>query len=77
MDRKFARWASANIGNSFICYISQASEPLVAILDDEIKGARIFLPNYSCEILTKVLVRIVSSDIASTKIIGKVIKKLS
>ncbi len=77
MDRKFARWASANIGNSFICYISQVSEPLVAILDDEIKGARIFLPNYSCEILTKVLVRIVSSDIASTKIIGKVIKKLS
>ena len=77
MDRKFARWASANIGNSFICYISQASEPLVAILDDEIKGARIFLPNYSCEILTKVLVRIISSDIASTKIIGKVIKKLS
>lgn len=77
MDRKFARWASANIGNSFICYISQASEPLIAILDDEIKGARIFLPNYSCEILTKVLVRIVSSDIASTKIIGKVIKKLS
>lgn len=77
MDRKFARWANANIGNSFICYISQASEPLVAILDDEIKGARIFLPNYSCEILTKVLVRIVSSDIASTKIIGKVIKKLS
>lgn len=77
MDRKFARWASANIGNSFICYISQVSEPLVAILDDEIKGARIFLPNYSCEILTKVLVRIISSDIASTKIIGKVIKKLS
>lgn len=76
MDRKFARWAALNIGQSFICYISEAGDTLIARLDDELKGAKIFLPNYTCEILTKVLVRIVSSDIASGKIIGKVIKKL-
>lgn len=77
MDRKFARWASENIGKCFICYISEAGEMLIARLDDELKGARIFVPNYSCEILTKVLVKIISSDIASTKIIGKVVEKLS
>lgn len=77
MDRKFARWASENIGKCFICYISEAGQPLIARLDDKLKGARIFVPNYSCEILTKVLVKIVSSDIASTKIIGKVVEKLS
>lgn len=76
MDRKFARWAEQNIGKDFICYISEAGEPLIARLDDELKGARIILPNYTCPLLSKVRVRIISSDIASTKIIGKVVEKL-
>ena len=76
MDRKFARWAEQNIGKDFICYISEISEPLIAMLDDELKGARIILPNFTCPLLTRVRVRIISSDIASTKIIGKVVEKL-
>ena len=76
MDRKFARWAEQNIGKEFICYISEISEPLIARLDDELKGARIILPNFTCPLLTRVRVRIISSDIASTKIIGKVVEKL-
>ena len=76
MDRKFARWAEQNIGKDFICYISEISEPLIARLDDELKGARIILPNFTCPLLTRVRVRIISSDIASTKIIGKVVEKL-
>ena len=76
MDRKFARWAEQNIGKDFICYISEISEPLIARLDDELKGARIILPNFTCPLLTRVRVRIISSDIASAKIIGKVVEKL-
>lgn len=76
MDRKFARWAEQNIGKEFICYISEISEPLIARLDDELKGARIILPNFTCPLLTRVRVRIISSDIASAKIIGKVVEKL-
>ena len=76
MDRKFARWAEQNISKDFICYISEISEPLIARLDDELKGARIILPNFTCPLLSKVRVRIISSDIASAKIIGKVVEKL-
>ena len=76
MDRKFARWAEQNIGKDFICYISEISEPLIARLDDELKGARTILPNFTCPLLTRVRVRIISSDIASAKIIGKVVEKL-
>ena len=76
MDRKFARWAEQNIGKDFICYISEISEPLIAMLDDELKGARIILPNFTCPLLTRVRVRIISSEIASAKIIGKVVEKL-
>ena len=76
MDRKFARWAEQNIGKDFICYISEISEPLIARLDDELKGARIILPNFTCPLLTRVRVRVISSDIASAKIIGKVVEKL-
>lgn len=76
MDRKFARWASENLGKEVLCYISEVGENTIARLDDELKGARIFLPNYTCELLTKVRVKIISADIASAKIIGKVIAKL-
>lgn len=76
MDRKFARWAEQNIGKEFICYISEISEPLIARLDDELKGARIILPNFTCPLLTRVRVRIIKGDIASAKIIGKVVEKL-
>ena len=76
MDRKFARWAEQNIGKDFICYISEISEPLIARLDDELKGAKIILPNFTCPLLSRVRVRIISSDIASAKIIGKVVEKL-
>ncbi len=76
MDRKFTRWAAQNVGKDFICYISEVGENTIARLDDELKGARIILPNFTCDLLIKVRVRIISSDIASAKIIGKVVEKI-
>lgn len=76
MDRKFARWASENIGKQVVCYISENQNILVAKLDDAFVGARIFITGYTCELLQRVLVEIKEADIASAKIIGKVVRKL-
>lgn len=77
IDRKFARWASENLGKNFRCYINENGYTITAKLDDKLKGARIFLTNFTCDILTPVLVMITGADIASGTITGKVIKKLN
>lgn len=76
MDRKFARWAKDRIGQAFKCYISSNDKICIAKLDDDIKGARIYINNYSCDLLQKVMVKIVEVDIPSAKIIGKIVEKL-
>ena len=76
IDRKFARWAVENIGQNFICYIDENTNITTARLDDKLKGARIFITNYTCDVLTKVLVKITDADIISAKIYGRVVKKL-
>lgn len=76
MDRKFARWAAKNIGQTFKCYIYESGNQTVAKLDDELKGARIFLNNFKGDILTQVMVRITDVDIPTAKIMGKVVEIL-
>ncbi|BCX79503.1 ribonuclease R family protein [Campylobacter sp. 19-13652] len=77
IDRKFARWASENIGKIVRCYVVSNGTELIARLDDELKGARIFVAgNFTCDLLTELLVKIQSAEIASGKIIAKVVKKL-
>lgn len=76
MDRKFARWAAKNIGKNFRCYIDSNQNLTIAKLDDEIKGATIFITNYEGELLEKVLVCIADVDIAAAKIYARVVKRL-
>ena len=76
MDRKFARWAAKNIGQTFKCYIYESGNQTVAKLDDELKGARIFLNNFKGDILTTVRVKITDVDIPTAKIMGKVVEIL-
>ena len=75
MDRKFARWAAKNIGQTFKCFIEESTNQSIARLDDELKGARIFLSDF-CEILTPVMVKITDVDIPTAKIIGKIVEIL-
>ncbi|MDR2080810.1 MAG: ribonuclease R [Campylobacteraceae bacterium] len=75
-DRKFARYAAQNIGKCFICKVTELGKIKVATLDDELKGARIFLIDDNVELFEKVSVQIVRSDIASARITGKIIKRL-
>ena len=76
MDRKFARWAKERIGQRFNSYISENQNVAVARLDDEIKGARIFLGAYGVNLLQKVIVEITDVNIATAEIFGKVVKKI-
>ncbi|MGP1533094.1 MAG: VacB/RNase II family 3'-5' exoribonuclease [Campylobacter sp.] len=76
MDRKFARWAKERVGQRFNAYISENQNVAVARLDDEIKGARIFLGTYGANLLQKVIVEITDANIATAEIFGKVVKKI-
>ncbi|PSM52534.1 ribonuclease R [Campylobacter blaseri] len=76
MDRKFARWAKENLGSKFRCYINENINICTVKLDDKIKGGRIFITNFTDDLLTKVLVEITDVDIPSAKIFGRVVKKL-
>nr|WP_314472071.1 ribonuclease R [uncultured Campylobacter sp.] len=76
MDRKFARWAKERIGQRFNAYISENQNVAIARLDDEIKGARIFLGAYSANLLQKIIVEITDANIATAEIFGKVVKKI-
>lgn len=76
MDRKFARWASEHIGQHFRAYVSENQNILIAKLDDEIKGARIFLGGYSANLLQKLIIEITDVNIATAEIFGKVVKKI-
>lgn len=74
IDRKFARWAIENIGKIFNCYVSENQNILVAKLDDDFVGARIFISGYTAPLLSKIRVKITEADIATAKIFGKVVK---
>ncbi|QKF64908.1 RNB domain-containing ribonuclease [Campylobacter corcagiensis] len=76
IDRKFARWALENLGKNFRCYIDTNESVTTAKLDDKLKGGRVFITNYTGEILTPVLVELIDADIINAKIYGRVIKKL-
>ncbi|MDA3061803.1 MULTISPECIES: RNB domain-containing ribonuclease [unclassified Campylobacter] len=76
MDRKFARWARENLGAKFRCYIDENANVVTAKLDDKFKGAKIFITNFTADILTPVLVEITDANIASGVIMGRVVKKI-
>ncbi|MBS9778903.1 MAG: VacB/RNase II family 3'-5' exoribonuclease [Campylobacteraceae bacterium] len=77
MDRKFARWAKLHVGKVYEAIITDVGKNIIAKLDDEIKGAKLFVIANDVELLDRVLVEIVEADIAQATIITKLIKRLS
>lgn len=75
MDRKYARWAKENIEKEFFAIVSDPESTPIAIIEDEIKGARVFLPREDVELFEKIYVKIVNVDVATTKIIGKITRR--
>lgn len=75
MDRKFTRFAQNNLGKTFKAIIIENDGILIAKLDDEIKGARIYLNHERLNILEKVLIQITEVDIVLAKIFGRFIRR--
>ncbi len=72
MDRKYARWAKENIDEIFKAVITSTHSMPIATVEDDIEGARVHLMQNDVEFLEKVDIRIIGSDIATTKIIGDI-----
>jgi len=73
MDRKFARWAELHVGEDFEAIITAVGKNTIAKLDDEIKGARLFVLDDDIELFKRVLIKIVEADIVTCKIFVKVV----
>ncbi len=75
MDRKYARWAASHVGDDFEAIVTAVQKSTIAKLDDEIKGARLFLLDDNLELFERVLVKIVEADIPTSRIYAKVLKR--
>ena len=73
-DRKYARYLNKNIHKNFTGKIVDVENCIVKLDDIKIKGARVYISNYSGEkLFLNVDVKIISSDIISKKVIGEII----
>lgn len=71
-DRKYARYLSNHIHKTFQATLVDTDNSVVT-LDETVKGARVFIDNYAGEkLFSKVIVKIISSDIISKKIFGTI-----
>ncbi len=73
-DRKYARYLNKNIHKNFTGKIVDIENSIVKLDDIKIKGARVYIENYSGQkLFLNVEIKIKSSDIISKKIIGEII----
>jgi ribonuclease R len=76
MARKFARWAELHIGEIFNARISGTDPEVKADLNDEIKGAKLYVTSSQNVVLFEdVKVRIDKVDLARAKIFVQVVNK--
>ena len=76
-NRKYARWASERIGQTVKARIITLEPSPVAILHDEIIGARIFLKgDEGLKLFGNVEIEIIEANIRNTKIYGRFIKHI-
>jgi ribonuclease R len=72
-DRKYARYLSSHIGKVYNATLID-NDTMIVKLDEEVKGARIYIDNYSGQkLFSKIKVKIVDSDIISKRITGSII----
>jgi ribonuclease R len=77
MDRKFARWASRNIGKSFNARIDGTENALTAEIHDVIDGPRVYLnTSHPVMLFDDVEIRIETVNLATAKVNGIVMRKM-
>ena len=72
MDRKFARYMALHVGDNFKAIVVETEQNPIAKLDDELKGARIFLLDNDVHLLQRIEIKIVESNIATARIYARV-----
>ena len=72
MDRKFARYMALHVGENYKSIVVETEQNPIAKLDDELKGARIFLLDNDVHLLQRIEVKIVESNIATARIYARV-----
>ena len=72
MDRKFARYLALHVGDNFKAMVVDTEQNPIAKLQDEIQGARLFLLDKEVSLLQRIEVKIVESNIATTKVYARV-----
>ena len=73
-DRVYVRYFHQNIGKRFYVKITKNEEITIGILDDEFKGARIFIANPNVPLFSRVLVEIYEVDLISAKVFARIVK---
>ena len=76
MDRKFARYMAEHIGDNVKAIVVDTEQNPVAKLEDTLQGARIFLLDKEVSLLQRIEVKIVESNIATTKIYARITRYL-
>ena len=76
-DRVYARWADRNLGKTFparVEHLGERGREMILSSAGDVKGARIFVPDDggNFDLFDDVIVRIVSVNIISTRIVGVV-----
>lgn len=78
MQRKFARWASLHVNETFNARIATTETSLQAQIDDEIKGATVEITNaIPIMLFDDVRVKIERVNLATARIYGTVVEKVS
>ena len=73
-DRVYARYFHKNIGKRFYVKITKNEDITIGVLDDEFKGARIFIANPNVTLFSRVLVEIYEVDLISAKVFARIVK---
>lgn len=77
MDRKFSRWYALHVGDNFKAIVTETEKNPIAKTEDEIKGSRIFLLDHDVNLLERVEIKIVESNIATGKIYARVARRFN
>ncbi|CAA6807408.1 MAG: 3'-to-5' exoribonuclease RNase R [uncultured Campylobacterales bacterium] len=72
-DRKYARWAEANMNKTFKASIKYIKKTSIAIIQEPIRGVRVILNEEDLELFSEVDIKIISVDILKGDIYGELV----
>lgn len=71
-DRKYARWAFAHLGETFDARVIDVDKNTVAVIEDKIQGARVYLSDMGLALFDQVRIQLLDADLATARITGRI-----